>query len=110
MIIVSEIFFSQAKKCFSHMFIVIELSKGKKLTGYDVIVRMREFGFDVSPGTIYHQLGVLSKEGIAEEEKQPWGKNYKTVYEMTEKGKELFQQFKKSWEKPLEYAWSNLRS
>ena len=109
-IIVSEIFLSQAKKCFSHMFILIELSKGRKLTGYRVITNLRRFGFEVSPGTIYHQLGVLTEEGIIEEEKEPWGKSTKIIYAMTEKGKELFKQFKNKWEKPLEYASSNLKS
>ena len=106
----SEKFFSQAKKCFSHMFILIELSNGSKLTGYDVIVRMREFGFKVSPGTIYHFMGVLTKDGIIEEQKQPWGKNHKTVYTMTEKGIKLFKEFKMNWEKPLGYAYKNLKS
>ena len=106
----SEPDLSEAKKCFSYMFILIELSKGKKLTGYDISVQMREFGLNVSPGTIYHRLGILSKRRIVKEERQPWGKNYKTVYEMTQKGKEIFQRFKKNWGKPLEYAYMNLKS
>ena len=106
----SETYLSEAKKCFSYMFILIELSKGKRLGGYDISVQMREFGLNVSPGTIYHRLGILSKQGVIREERQPWGKNYKTVYQMTEKGIELFQRFKKNWEKPLEYAYMNLKS
>ena len=99
----------KAERCFLHVGILVELSKGKKITGYDILIRMREFGFKVSPGTVYHRLDVLARHGIVKEEKQPWGKNYKTVYEMTERGKELFQEFKRLWKKPLEYAIRNLK-
>lgn len=65
----------KAEKCFLFVSILVELSNGKKITGYDMVIRMREFGFRVSPGTVYHQLDVLSRDGMVREEKQPWGKN-----------------------------------
>jgi len=105
----SQNYLARAEKCFSFISMLIELSKGKKLTGYDMVVHLREFGFDVSPGTTYHQLDMLSKNGIIREKKRPWGKTNKTVYEMTEEGKEIFQEFKKRWKKPLEYAAANLQ-
>ena len=93
-------------KSFAYMNILIELSKGTKLTGYDIIVHLRKLGLEVSPGTIYHQLGMLSRNGIIRGERQ----SNKTVYEMTEKGMKAFKQFKKKWKKPLEYAYKNLHT
>ena len=103
-------FLAEAEKCFSHMSILIELSNEKKLTGYGIVAQMRKFGFDISPRTIYNQLERLSTDGIIRGKKQPWGKTQKIVYEMTRKGKEVFEEFKKRWERPLEYAYRNLSS
>ena len=79
----------KAETCFLHMNILIELSNGKKLTGYGMINHLKKFGFKISPGTVYHQLDTLLEKGIIRGEKQPWGKNSKTIYQMTKKGKEL---------------------
>ena len=92
--------------CFSYASLLIELSKRRKLTGYDIIVHMRKLGFEVSPGTVYHQLDVLSKDGIIRGEK----KSNRTVYEMTEKGIEDFQKMKRKWANVLEYVYQNLRT
>ena len=78
---------------------------GRKLTGYEIMTFLKNFGFEVSAGTIYHQLGVLSRSGVIRGMKQ----GHKTVYEMTEKGIEVFDEFKKQWKKPLEYTYQNLK-
>lgn len=93
-------------KCFAYLSILIGLSKGKKLTGFDIVVHVTNLGLEVSPGTVYHQLGMLSRDGIIRGERQ---KN-KTVYEITEKGMKVFKEFKKQWKKPLEYAYHNLHT
>jgi len=98
--------YSNIVKSFSYLSILIELSNGKKLTGYKLMIHLKEnFGFEVSPGTIYHQLGMLSRNGIIRGEKL--SKN-RTVYEMTEKGIEVFNEFTEKWKNPLEYAYKNL--
>jgi len=102
----SEIF-RNVVKCFAYLNIILELSKGKKLTGYEILVHLKKFGFEVSPGTIYHQLKMLSRDGIIRGESQT---KRGTLYEMTEKGMEVFKEFKKIWEKPLEYVYSNIKT
>ena len=92
-------------KCLAYLSAIIELSKGKKLTGYDVIVHLRTFGFEASPGTVYHQLGRLSQGGVIKGRKQ----GRRTVYEITEKGMEFFEEFKKNWSKPLTYVYQSLK-
>ena len=105
--------YSNLVKSFAYLNILIELSKGKKLTGYDIVVHVRKFGLEVSPGTIYHQLHVLSELGFIRGEKQKTTTKYARrgamTYEMTEKGMEVFEGFKKKWKKPLEYAYKNLQ-
>lgn len=93
-------------KSFAYLNILIKLSKGKKLTGYDIIVHLRNFGLKISAGTIYHQLGMLSRQGIIRGERQ----SNKTVYEMTPKGMKAFKEFKEKWKKPLEYACKSLHT
>lgn len=92
-------------KSFAYMSVLIELSKGKKLSGYDLLLHLKNFGFEVSPGTLYHQLGMLSKEGVIVGHKQ----STKTLYEMTEHGMTVFKRFKEIWKQPLEYVNQNLR-
>jgi DNA-binding PadR family transcriptional regulator len=99
---------TQAEKCFSLTTILIELSKGKKLTGYSIATKMSKFGFNISPGTVYSQLGLLTRDGIIIGKKQSWGKTEKTVYEMTKKGREVFEEFKERWIIPLQYVYNNL--
>ena len=103
----SEVY-NNVVKCFAYLNILIELSKGRKLTGYDILVHMKNFGLEVSPGTVYHQLSMLEKAGIIKAKKTMGNPAGKTVYEMTEKGKNIFKMFKSKWRKPLEYAYKNL--
>jgi DNA-binding PadR family transcriptional regulator len=99
-------------KSFSFLTILIELSKGKKMTGYEIMVHIKSFGLETHAGTVYHQLGMLSELGILKGEEQETRTKYArrgaTAYEMTEKGMKAFQEFKKKWKKPLEYAYKNL--
>lgn len=99
-------------KSFSFLTILIELSKGKKMTGYEIMTHINSFGFKAHTGTVYHQLGMLSELGLIKGEEQETRSKYARrgamAYTMTEKGKEAFRKFKKKWKKPLEYAYQNL--
>ena len=68
------------------------------------LLHLKKFGFEVSPGTLYHQLGMLSEARVITGKKQ----GQKTIYEMTEKGKDVFLEFKHSWKDVLQYVYDNL--
>ena len=104
----SEIY-SNVVKCFAYLSIIIELSKGKEITGYDIVAHVSNFGLTVSAGTVYHQLCLLEKAEIIKGTRLRTHTN-KTVYEMTEKGMKAFNEFKKKWRKPLEYAYQNVNT
>ena len=93
---------------FAYLSLVVELSKGKELTGYDIVVHVRKFGLEVSPGTVYHQLDMLENEGIIEAKPVRRKRSYKTTYVMTEKGMEAFKEFKRKWSEPIRYAHENI--
>lgn len=95
-------------KSFAYLSIIIELSKGRELTGYDVVAHVREFGLEVSPGTVYHQLEMLEKAGIIKAKPVRRKRSYKTAYVMTKKGMEVFEEFKKKWMEPVRYAYKNI--
>ena len=99
-------------KCFFFITILVELSKGKKMTAYKIMKHINSFGFKSKSGTIYCQLGILSEWGYIKGEEQPTKTKYARrgtfAYEMTEKGMEAFKKFKKKWSKALEYAYKNL--
>lgn len=95
-------------KSFAYLCIIIELSKGKAMTGYDIMDHVSKFGFTVSSGTVYHQLEMLEKAGFIKPKPVRRGRSYKTVYVMTEKGMAAFREFKEKWRKPLEYAHRNV--
>lgn len=101
-------------KSFSFLTILIELSNGKKMTGYEIMVCISSFGFEAHAGTVYHQLGMLSELGIIKGEEQETRSKYArrgaTAYEMTEKGMKAFEEFKKKWREPLGYAYKNLNT
>jgi DNA-binding PadR family transcriptional regulator len=99
----------KAENCFAYMSMLIELANGNRITGYDIIVLNKQFGFNGHPGSIYHHLNMLAEEGLVREETQRRGKTIKTVYEMTDEGKVLFHEFKQRWKKPLEYVAKNLQ-
>jgi len=101
-------------KSFSFLTILIELSKGQKMTGYEIMVCINNFGFEAHAGTVYHQLGILSEWGFIRGEEQKTRSKYArrgaTAYEMTEKGMKAFEEFKQKWKKPIEYAYKNLNT
>lgn len=93
---------------FAYLCTIIELSKGKEVTGYDIMAHVSNFGFAVSSGTVYHQLEMLENVGFIRAKPVRRGRSYKTVYVMTEKGMAAFREFKEKWRKPLEYAYRNV--
>jgi len=99
-------------KCFSFITILIELSKGKKMTGYEIMKCIESFGLGAHVGAIYPQLYMLEDWGFIRGEEQKTRSKYArrgaTAYEVTEKGMEAFNEFKKKWKEALEYAYKNL--
>lgn len=95
-------------KSFAYISLIIELSNGRKITGYDQLVYMKRFGLEVSPGTVYHQLSMLEKDGIIKGTLVKRRNASKTVYEMTDKGKKIFEEFKEKWREPILYAYRNI--
>jgi len=53
---------------------------------------------------------MLEKAGLIKPNPVRRKRGYKTVYKMTEKGMKAFEEFKKKWKKPLEYAYQNLNT
>lgn len=102
--------YSNVVKCFAYLSVILELSKGREITGYDILDHVSSFGLAVSAGTVYHQLHMLEKAGLIQPKHVRRGRSYKTVYIMTEKGIEVFKEFRKIWRKPLEYAYKNINT
>ena len=72
------------------------------------MVHFKRFGLEVSPGTVYYQIGKLVKEGIIKGVSIK-GKNIdKTIYELTDKGMKVFKEFKDKWREPIRYAYHNI--
>jgi PadR family transcriptional regulator PadR len=91
-------------KCFAPLSFLIELSRGRKLSGYDVVKHMKGFGLEVSPGTVYPQIRRLEREGLVEASHA----DDSVVYTLTEEGLRLFRGFIEDWRKPLTYVYQNL--
>ena len=51
-------------KSFSFITILIELSKGKKMTGYEIMKCIDSFGFKSHSGAVYPQLYMLEDWGL----------------------------------------------
>ena len=100
--------YNNVVKSFAFLSIVLEVSKGKEVTGYDILVHVKKFGLEVSAGTVYHQLNMLEKAGIIKAESRPRVRTNKIVYRMTEKGKKVFAEFKEKWTEPVRYASENI--
>ncbi len=90
--------------CFAYVSMLIELAHGRTLSGYDVLVHVKQFGLTVSPGTVYHQLRRLVDKGYI----QGTQVNGKTVYAMTAEGLQQFHEFKESQRAPIRYLFENL--
>jgi len=99
-------------KSFSFLCILIELSKGKKMTGYEIMVHISSFGSESHAGTVYHQLGMLSEWGFIKGEEQETRTKYANrgamAYEMTKKGIKAFRGFKEMWREPIQYVYQNI--
>jgi len=96
-------------KCFSYMSIIIELSKGKGMSGYDILLHMQKFGIEISAGTVYHQLRLLEKAGLIKGEPLTTSSS-KTIYKMTDKGFKVFSDFRPKWVQPITYVYNNIIS
>lgn len=96
-------------KCLAYISLLIETSKGRVITGYDIMVHMKEFGLKVSPGTVYNQIDMLEKDGIIKGTQVKRVKASKTVYEITDKGRKLFNEFKDDWSDAFRYLCQNIR-
>ncbi len=90
--------------CFAYVSMLIELAHGRTISGYDVLVHVKQFGLTVSPGTVYHQLGRLVDKGYIQGRQV----NGKTVYAMTAKGLQQFHEFKEAQRAPIRYLFENL--
>lgn len=95
-------------KCFSFMILIIELAKGRAITGYDIMVAIRKFGFKASPGTVYNQIELLESEGLIESKSVKRVRSTKTVYKITEKGIRFYEEFKDKWREAFVYMSENI--
>ena len=91
------------------MSIIIELSKGKELSGYDILLHVRKFSIEISAGTVYHQLRLLEKAGLIKGE-PPAKSSSKAIYKMTDKGFKVFSDFRQKWVQPITYVYNNITS
>ena len=74
-------------KNFMDILILVELRKGKPMSGYDVISFIHNrFNLLVSSGTIYSLLYSLERDGLIEGSSV--GNSRKRIYSLTEMGKE----------------------
>jgi len=96
-------------KSFVYMSLIIELSKNKTVSGYDIMVHLKNFGLKASPGTIYYQIERLRKAKVIELINNDGGRGKKT-YRITEEGLEAFSEFKGTWKQPIGYLCQNIRS
>ena len=92
-------------KCFSYMSFLIELSKGNQMSGYDVMMLVKKFGGEVSPGTVYHQIERFKKNGFIKGIQDVDGK---TIYEITDEGMKAFKEFRDTWREPFHYLYQNI--
>lgn len=94
-------------KSFVYLSLIIELSKNRTVSGYDVMVLMRSFGLKVSPGTIYYQIKRLEKARVIERLKDPSTKETK-IYKITGEGLKAFKKFKDEWKHPIRYLCQSI--
>lgn len=100
--------YKDVTKCFFYLSILIELSKGSTMSGYDLMVQMNNWGLKVSPGTIYDQIKKLESKGIIEPLESSSGKS--KTYKITDEGLMAFKEFKETWKQPIEYLCQNICS
>lgn len=78
---------------------ILAIIKRETIYGYELSVKLQEFGLEVSEGSIYPILLRLQKEKLirGEMKKSPSGPNRK-YYFITEKGNEALEDFRVNWE------------
>jgi len=88
---------TQLKKGTLDLCILAVLIKGRKY-GYDLVSQLKDLGLIITEGTLYPILIRLRGEGYlqASWEESEQGRQRK-YYDITEKGKLLFQENKKQW-------------
>lgn len=69
------------------------------------MVCVKKFGLEVSPGTVYHQIHRFEENGIVKGARDVAGK---TVYELTDKGMKLVQEFKEHFREPIHYICQHI--
>jgi len=63
------------------------------MSGYDLMLHIRGFGMEVSPGTACYQISRLEKKGIIEPAEDASEKDKRT-YRITKEGLAAFKEFK----------------
>ena len=60
----------QATKYFTWVFVTSELSKGKELSGYDILTGIKKIGLEPTVGIIYYYLGFLEKMDLIQKNRK----------------------------------------
>jgi len=75
-------------KSFLEMFILTKLKNNTPLSGYDFVeIIHQQFGFWLSPGTVYSTLYSLERKGLIKSPCVSQFESRKRVYTLTEEGK-----------------------
>ncbi len=99
--------YKDVTKCFAYMSLLIELSKNRAMSGYDIMVHLKTFGLKVSPGTIYYQIQRLEKAKVIAPAEEPVHRAT-TKYRITDEGMAAFKEFKDTWKQPIGYLCQNI--
>jgi DNA-binding PadR family transcriptional regulator len=91
-------------RCLSPILFLIELYKGRRLSGYDIVKQMRGFGVDISPGTVYPQIRNMERGGLVESILE----NDVDIYSLTPKGRSIMESYIEVIQEPLQYLLDNL--
>jgi PadR family transcriptional regulator, regulatory protein PadR len=65
--------------------------------GYSLVILLEEKGFKIDPGTLYPLLRRLEKQELLKSLWDTDGKKPRKYYQMTDLGKQLYQQLTKQW-------------
>lgn len=83
-------------RSFMDIVILVELRKGRPLSGYDVVAFIhKKFGLLMSSGTVYSTLYALERKGLVE----GMCSKRTRVYKLTDLGKETINIILKAYEK-----------
>lgn len=78
---------------------MLSIMSNQSVYGYELSMKLRNYGLSVSEGSIYPVLVRLQREKLirGEMKKSPNGPNRK-YYFLTEKGAEVLEEFRTNWE------------